>query len=287
MTGKVRVALVAGAALAALTPAIANHSWGTYHWASDGKGVDLTVNLAITSQWNVAVNGGIADWEKSRKLSFTTQAASGIKTKTCNPILGELLVCNDAYGRRGWLGIATIWLFADGHIAQATTQLNDSYHNYPPYNSAAWRSLVACQEIAHDFGLDHQDENFTNYNLGTCMDYTSAPAGGVLNGFNYGPSNEHPNDHDYDQILAIYDHDDGTSAAAATDFGVREVGKPAASAAGQINSSPAGLGPSEWGRAIRFDKLGRPNVFEKQLGSGQKRLTHVFWARETKASDIR
>ena len=269
-----RVALAAGAAVAALTPAFANHSWSIYHWPSDGRELPLTANLAITSQWDAAVNGGIADWEKSRKLSFTTQTASGVNTKRCAPIFGQLLVCNSAYGRRGWLGIATIWISGGEHIVQATTQLNDSYHNYAPYNSAAWRSLVACQEVAHDFGLDHQDETFNNVNLGTCMDYTNAPAGGVLNGFNYGPSNEHPNDHDYDQIITIYSHDDGTSAAA-TNFGVREVGRPAANSA---LSAPAGLGPSEWGRAIRYDAHGRPNVFEKQLGPGQKRLTHVFWA---------
>ena len=45
----------ATAALAAV-PALANHSWSTYHWASDGHGVDLTVNLAITPQWNTSVN---------------------------------------------------------------------------------------------------------------------------------------------------------------------------------------------------------------------------------------
>ena len=55
-----------------------------------------------------------------------------------------------------------------------------------------------CQEIAHDFGLDHQDENFDNPNLGSCMDYTSDPDGP--------PSNEHPNSHDFQQIAAIYSH---------------------------------------------------------------------------------
>ena len=60
---------------------------------------------------------------------------------------------------------------------------------------------MICQEIAHDFGLDHQDENFSNPNLGTCMDYTSDPEGP--------PSNEHPNQHDYDQLESIYSHLDG------------------------------------------------------------------------------
>jgi len=267
-----RFALTAGAALAALTPAIANHSWSTYHWAGDGT-VELTVNRAITSQWTTALAGAVADWEKSRKLSFSTQDVTGINVKRCSPILGEILVCNAAYGQRGWLGIASIWL-SDGHIVQGTTQLNDTYFNMARYNTPEWRALVACQEIAHDFGLDHQDETFTNYNLGTCMDYTSAPSGGVYNGFDYGPTNEHPNDHDYDQIITIYSHKDGASAAA-TNFAVREVGKPAAQ---PISSAPAGLSPAEWGRAVRHDAQGRPNVFEKVLGPGQKQLTHVFWA---------
>ncbi len=261
----------ATAALAAV-PALANHSWSTYHWASDGHGVDLTVNLAITPQWNTSVNGGISDWESSRKLSFTSQAAAGVNTKRCAPIYGQMLVCNDAYGQRGWLGIATIWL-SGGHIVQATTQLNDTYFNMTFYNTAAWRALVACQEIAHDFGLDHQDENFYNYNLGTCMDYTAAPAGGLYDGFDYGPSNEHPNKHDYDQIITIYSHDDGTSAAP-TNFGVREVGKPSAQA---ISSAPAGLEPSDWGRAIDHAADGRADTFEKVLAPGQKMITHVFW----------
>jgi len=268
-----RVALVAGAALVAVGPAAANHAWSIYHWPSDGHGVDLTVNTAITANWTAHVNAGIADWEKSRKLSFTMQAATGVNTKRCPPIYGQILVCSDSYGQRGWLGLATIWL-SGGHIVQGLTELNETYFAMPFYNTTAWRRLVACQEIAHDFGLDHQDENFYNTNLGTCMDYTVAPSGGVYNGVDYGPSNVAPNDHDYDQIIDIYSHDDGTSSPA-TNFGVREIGKPNADAA---FSAPAGLSPSEWGRAIHRDAQGRPNVFVTDFGGGRKRITHVFWA---------
>jgi hypothetical protein len=262
--------LVASTVLAA-APALADHSWSTYHWASDGT-VELTVNQAITPEWRTPLNQGIADWEKSRKLSFTQQDVTGVNLKRCSPILGVILVCNDSYGQRGWLGIATIWL-SGGHISQGTTQLNDTYFNMPRYNTAAWRRLVACQEVAHDFGLDHQDETFNNVNLGTCMDYTNAPEGGIYNGFDYGPSNVSVNGHDYDQILAIYNHNDETSAAA-TDFGVREVGRPARAL---VSSEPAGLSPSEWGRAIDHDAHGRPDTFEKVLAPGQKKITHVFW----------
>jgi hypothetical protein len=50
---------------------------------------------------------------------------------------------------------------------------------------------VSCQEVGHTLGLDHQDENFNNANLGTCMDYKNNQS-----------TNQHPNKHDYDQFVA-------------------------------------------------------------------------------------
>jgi hypothetical protein len=48
-------------------------------------------------------------------------------------------------------------------------------------DSPEWRQMVNCQEIRHTFGLEHQDEDFYNANLNTCMDYTTDPR-----------SNQHP-----------------------------------------------------------------------------------------------
>jgi hypothetical protein len=257
-----------------MVPASASHSWNDYHWAGNGQSLSIRVNKAITSQWNSSVGTSISDWDQSTELSLSSQTASA-DPKKCNPIAGQVLVCNASYGRRGWLGIASIWL-SNGHISQATTKLNDSYHNSAPYNSPAWRALVACQEIGHDWGLDHQDETFDNANRGTCMDYTNAPAGGVLNGFNYGPSNEHPNAHDYQQLNAIYNHNDGfTTATASTNFGIRQVGRAAPS-----TPPSAGIGdsPGEWDRAVHSDSQGRPDVFVKDFGNGHRAVTHVFWA---------
>lgn len=271
-----QVALAGGAALIALTPADANHSWNGYHWARNGTNLTLRINTAIASKWDDSVGTAISDWENSTELTLNAQSAA-VDPKKCSPIAGQVLVCNAAYGRRGWLGIASIWLERGSkHITQATTKLNDSYHDSAPYNQPAWRSLVACQEIGHDWGLDHQDETFSNVNLGTCMDYTNAPAGGVLNGFNYGPSNEHPNTHDYDELKAIYNHDDGyTTAVQSTNFGIRQVGRavPQAPPSEGIGDSPA-----EWGRAIHRDSQGRADVFVKDFASGERAVTHVFWA---------
>jgi hypothetical protein len=263
----VRAALLTCAALIT-GPAVANHSWGGYHWNKTGSTVNLEVVKAVTSQWTNSVNTSVSDWNASSVLVLNGVSGAGINTKKCSPIAGKVLVCNAAYGQRGWLGIASIWL-SNGHISQATTKLNDSYHDRAPYNSDPWRALVACQEVGHDFGLDHQDEGFGPPNLGTCMDYTDDPDGGGA----FGPANTHPNAHDYEQLETIYSH----THAAQTNFAVREVGKAPAQAA-VVNEAPAGDSPAEWGRAIHSDARGRPDVFVKDIAPGRKMITHVFWA---------
>jgi hypothetical protein len=120
-----------------------------------------------------------------------------------------------------------------------------------------------CQEIAHDFGLDHQDESFDNENLGSCMDYTNDPDGGAGGAVNDDPSNEHPNNHDYSQLLTIYEHKDSTTTV--SPLGVE--------AAGQSDD-----GPAAWGRLVRSNGNNRVQVYELDLGRGQKKITHVFWA---------
>lgn len=97
------------------------------------------------------------------------------------------------------------------------------------------------------------------------MDYTNDPDGEGA----YGPSNEYPNAHDFEQLETIYAHAD------ATDFAVRTVGQ---SGQGTVSEEAGGDSPAEWGRAIRYDGQGRPDVFEKQVGPGRKKITHVFWA---------
>ena len=266
-----RVALLYCAALMT-GPAIANHAWGNYHWARTSNPLKLDVMRAIASKWDASVTTSIADWEQSSVLSLTGKTASGVNPRKCTAIPGKILVCNAAYGQRGWLGIATIWANGD-HITQATTKLNDSYHDVAPYNTAPWRALVACQEIGHDFGLAHQNEQFTAPNLGSCMDYTNDPDGGGA----YGPSNEHPNQHDYDQLQTIYSHNDttNTSSTQMTNFGLRVPGQAPVAPPGLNNE--AGDSPAAWGKAIHTDGQGRPDVFVQDQGGGARKITHVLW----------
>jgi hypothetical protein len=116
-----------------------------------------------------------------------------------------------------------------------------------------------CQEIGHDFGLDHQDEGFAAPNLGTCMDYTSDPDGGGA----YGPNNEHPNAHDYSQLESMYAHLDASTTIAAS---------LVTSPQEEITDDPR-----SWGREVRASRDGRASVYQRELKNGTVVLTHVFW----------
>ena len=208
------VALTAVGLAMLAAPAGANHSWGGYHWARTSNPFTLKVGDNVSGAWDSVLNTSITDWSKSQVLDLT-KVTGGARSKNCRPTSGRVEVCNASYGNNGWLGIAQIW--ASGkHITQGVVKVNDFYFNTPTYNTTAWRNLVMCQEIGHTFGLDHQDENFDNANLGTCMDYTNDPS-----------SNQHPDTHDYQQLEDIYAHLDPTTtvdtSAAATGSGQRVV----------------------------------------------------------------
>ena len=245
--------LAAGMALAGLVtgPAAADHSWGGYHWYRATNPVVLQLGDNVSGPWDAALTVAEADWDQSTVLSLSI-GAGGASSKNCRPTAGRIEVCNGSYGNNGWLGIAQIWV-GGGHITQGATKLNDYYFNQPRYNSNAWRQFVMCQEIGHIFGLDHQDENFSNSNLGTCMDYTNDPT-----------SNQHPDAHDYQMLADIYSHLDGSSGGGTG---------PKGAAAGDANSQ------ADWGTAIRTTADGQPILFERDLGANRQLFTFVVWAR--------
>ena len=248
-----RIAIGAALALplvAMAVPALAAHSWANYHWARTANPFTLQLGDNVDAKWDSYLVTTNADWTTSVVLNTTI--VPGLTTgKRCAATAGRVEVCNAAYGNRGWLGIASISI-SGSHITQGTVKLNDSYFDTPQYNTPAWRNLVSCQEVGHTLGLDHQDEVFTNADLNTCMDYSNNPV-----------PNQHPNAHDYEQLATIYQHLDTTTTVSAQTV----------AAAADVGDSPA-----TWGRPIRFDRQGRPNVFERIDGPGRSTLTHVFWA---------
>ena len=124
-----------------------------------------------------------------------------------------------------------------------------------------------CQEVGHTFGLDHQDETFDNANLRTCMDYTNDPS-----------TNQYPNQHDYDQLAAIYAHPDSTTTVGQTVQSGPGKGKLPPALTDTDSDEPVQLGTAQWGKLIRSTKNGRTELYELDLGNGHKVLTHVIWA---------
>lgn len=247
--------LASGLALVMTLPASvsATHSWGGYHWARTTGEFTLKLGDNVSSAWDAYLATTSTDWSVSSVLDTTIVKGGSRSVKLCDATAGQVQVCDARYGNNGWLGVASIW--ASGtHITKATVKLNDTYFNTASYNTPAWRNLVSCQEVGHTFGLAHQDEVFDNPNLGTCMDYTSNPE-----------SNQHPNDHDYEELALIYAHLDSTTTVAA------------ASA-----STPAAAGsrgaPAAWGRLVQITNHGHGAWFLRDLGAGNVILTHVFWA---------
>lgn len=181
-------------------PANAGHSWGSYHIARTANPFTLTLGDNLTSQWKPFLAEAGADWSASSVLDTTVATGTVKNLRRCAQAVGKFEVCNAAYGNNGWLGVAGITV-SGGHITSGYVKVNDTYYATSTYNTPSWRKFVMCQEVGHLLGLDHQDENFNNTNLGSCMDYTSNPSAT--------PNNEHPNAHDYAHLESIYSHTDG------------------------------------------------------------------------------
>jgi len=204
----------------------------------------------MSTSWDPYLVVASVDWSVSSVLdTIVVQGSSN--PKNCKAKAGRVEVCNSKYGRNGWLGIASIWAIGS-HITQGTAKMNDTYFNTRTYNTPAWKQMVVCQEIAHTFGLDHQDEDFNNANLGTCMDYTSNPG-----------TNQHPNAHDYEMLETIYAHLDTTTTVSQT----TQSGRPA----------ELGNNPSDWGKALKTSSDGKVSLYMKDFGGGNKVFTFVIW----------
>jgi len=252
----------------------ADHSWNGYHWARTANPFNLKLGDNVSSAWDsyltTTASSNAYGWGWSSVLNTSIDSGKNLSNlRKCPPTSGRVEVCSYKYGTNGWLGLAQIWI-SSSHITQGVVKLNDSYFDnsrYPKYNTAPWRNLVMCQEVGHTFGLDHQDETFNNPNLETCMDYTNDPS-----------TNQYPNQHDYDQLVAIYKHLDNTTTVGQTVQSGPGKGKLPPALTDTDSDEPVQLGTAQWGKLIRSTNNGRTELYELDLGNGHKVLTHVIWA---------
>lgn len=252
--------------LTSVTTLVANHSWGNYHWARTTSSFNLTVVNSTTADWDPYVERAVGDWSNSSKLNMVQAdgSSSDLDRRQCRTPEGAVRICNLAYGNTGWLGIAGISIDPNGHIVTGYTKLNDSYFSQTFYNTPAWKQSVTCQELGHNVGLDHQDENFNNTSLFSCMDYQNPPY-------------EYPNSHDYEQLETIYGHTDSYNSYAG--------GSGSGGGGGTCNAPPgkgcnkAGVGHgnsrADWG--LSLGRKGAKEKFFRIDPDGTRHLTFVTW----------
>jgi len=245
----------------------ATHSWGDYHWARTTSSFDLKIVNSTTPDWDGYVAQAVSDWSQSTVLNMVEDAGGSTDSKVrrrCNGPSGQVRICNLAYGQNGWLGIAGISIDSAGHITTGYTKLNDSYFVMDFYNNDLWKQSVTCQELGHNVGLDHQDENFNNTSLNTCMDYQNPPT-------------DTPNKHDYDQLAIIYGH---TDAYDSYDSGGDTGGGGGCNAPAGKGCNKGGVpgtnGDVGWGMSL--GRRGQHETFIRIDPDGTRHITHVTWA---------
>lgn len=155
----------------------AAHRWGcwkyadrTIYWYNGGSG----------DYFNIYNEEALTDgdsWHNLTNIDLVTVGAPG-STDHINAY-------NGYYGWTGWLGIAEILNYSGCTVLQGRARLNQTYLDGGGYDRTN-KSHVACQEVGHLFGLDHNHDSYA-----TCMNdwILSAPQ---------------PDGHDRDFINSIY-----------------------------------------------------------------------------------
>ena len=268
-----RTISLTGFALATLvfsSATIADHSWGKYKWKPASVLLSLELGNNVDGNWDGYLSDASTDWNVSQYIDAMIMPGSTTGA-VCNIESGNVQVCNADYGNTGWLGLAQIRISRGTTIVAGLAKLNDYYYSQEFYDTPEWRRMVMCQEIAHTFGLDHQDEIFGNDNLGTCMDYTDDPTKG-------GIYNDHPNQHDYDQLETIYGGGGGSSGGSGGGGSGGSGGGGCNPKSPKCNATTAAGGHAEFGQLVSGH--GGTEIYERNVGGGRKVITFVTWTLE-------
>lgn len=256
-------------ALTLLTiPTNADNSWGPYHWARTTTSFDLVVINSTTSDWDDYVTVAIGDWSGSSKLNMMEDSSGSTSSRVrrqCKAPGGQVRICNLTYGPTGWLGIAGISVDSNNHITKGYTKLNDTYFNTAYYNKDSWKQSVTCQELGHDVGLGHQDEDFNNQSLFTCMDYQDPPY-------------QYPNAHDFSELELIYLHTDSYNSYSGGDDDGGGGGGCNAPPGKGCNKSGVGDNNRDIGWGMSLGRRGQVETFIRVDPDGTRHITHVTWA---------
>lgn len=136
----------------------ASHRWGCWKyanfsisWFNGGTGDYFNI-------YNEEARTDSNSWHNYTDISLTSVGAAGT-TDHANAY-------NGFYGSTGWLGLAEIRGYSGCTVFNGRARLNQTYLDNGSYTRTN-KKHVACQEVGHLFGLQH-NRNETN----TCMNDT-------------------------------------------------------------------------------------------------------------------
>ena len=148
-----------------------NHSKDIKWPQKDGKGgLHVTIINSLSPSLQPLLASTVRTWEYGSPLH--PAIAVDLKTEAtygCPRSMDAIRVCDNDYGKTGWAGFEVAVSNNDGFIQMSLVRINT---HYLKSTNLVYNRYVMCHELGHAFGLDHQDENFNNENVGSCMDYT-------------------------------------------------------------------------------------------------------------------
>lgn len=145
-------------------------------WKHGKNGLNLLVINALSPEWSRFFDDVLDDWNQAPALALTHISIP--PDTNCSPVYESMKVCNGDYGPTEWLSINEMILEND-MIIMSTIKMND-FHLKEESDDKKQYSL--CHEFGHGFGLTHTDEDYSNPNLGNCLDYTNDPKQNLLSG---------------------------------------------------------------------------------------------------------
>jgi hypothetical protein len=183
-------------------------SWNGWHWSRTGA-LNIKVGMNVSAAWKPYVQTAATAWSATPNIDYILTSGK-TNASSCSAVFGTLQICSGNYGATGWLGYTKAWT-SGTQIVQATIQLNDYYFSQARYNTVAFRSYIACQEMGNALGLQDSNRVYSDANSGSCMDYTNDASGKL--GTNGKKANTAPSKSDMTNLARIYATPDKTQLA--------------------------------------------------------------------------